>query len=57
VTEPRRPRPPRRSRRGLIAAGVVLALLLLAVGIAIGESLKDNPKPNLTVTTTKTIIP
>jgi hypothetical protein len=33
------------------------ALLLFGLGIAIGEALKDNPKPNLTVTTTKTIIP
>jgi hypothetical protein len=33
------------------------ALPLFGLGIAIGEALKDNPKPNLTVTTTKTIIP
>jgi hypothetical protein len=35
----------------------VAAALLFAVGIALGEALKDNPKPNLTVTTTKTIVP
>jgi hypothetical protein len=33
------------------------ALLLFALGIAIGEALRDNPKPNLTVTTTRTITP
>jgi len=36
---------------------VVAAALLFAVGIALGQALKDNPKPNLTVTTTKTIVP
>jgi hypothetical protein len=36
---------------------IVAAALLFAVGIALGEALKDNPKPNLTVTTTKTIVP
>jgi drug/metabolite transporter (DMT)-like permease len=41
--------------RWLVAA--VAAALLFAVGIALGEALKDNPKPNLTVTTTKTIVP
>jgi hypothetical protein len=37
--------------------GVVAAALLFAIGIALGEALKDNPKPSLTVTTTKTIVP
>ena len=41
--------------RWLVA--VVVAVLLFAVGIALGEALKDNPKPNLIVTTTKTIVP
>jgi hypothetical protein len=36
---------------------VVAAVVLFAVGIALGEALKDNPKPNLIVTTTKTIVP
>ena len=44
------------SRRQLVAA-VVAGLILLVVGIAIGEALHDNPKPGLTVTSTKTIIP
>jgi hypothetical protein len=57
VIEPSRRRTKRRSAppRGLVA--VVAAVLLFAVGIALGEALKDNPKPNLTVTTTKTIVP
>jgi hypothetical protein len=33
------------------------ALVLFAVGIALGEALHDNPKPGITVTTTKTLIP
>jgi hypothetical protein len=33
------------------------ALVLFGLGIALGEALRDNPKPNFTVTTTKTIIP
>jgi hypothetical protein len=36
---------------------LVAGVLLLALGIAIGEAVKDNPKPNLTVTSTKTIVP
>lgn len=38
-------------------AAVAAGLVLLAVGIAIGEALHDNPKPGITVTTTKTLIP
>jgi hypothetical protein len=57
VIESSRRRGRRRSTplRWLVA--VVAAALLFAVGIALGEALKDNPKPNLTVTTTKTIVP
>jgi hypothetical protein len=57
VIEPSRRRAKRRSGppRWLIA--VVAAVFLFAVGIALGEALRDNPKPNLTVTTTKTIVP
>jgi hypothetical protein len=47
----RRPGPP----RWLLA--LVAAALLFVVGIALGEALRDNPKPSLTVTTTKTIVP
>jgi hypothetical protein len=44
------------SRRQLLAAAVA-GLVLLVVGIAIGEALHDNPKPGLTVTSTKTLVP
>jgi len=40
-----------------ILAAVAAGLVLLAVGIAIGEALHDNPRPGMTVTTTKTLIP
>jgi hypothetical protein len=33
------------------------ALILFGLGIAVGEALRDNPKPNLIVTTTRTIVP
>jgi hypothetical protein len=36
-----------------IAAGAIL----FAVGVAVGEALHDNPKPNFTVTHQKTLIP
>ncbi len=54
--------PSRRSRRRRVVPvrfliALVVALLLFALGIALGEALKDNPKPNLTVTSTKTIVP
>jgi hypothetical protein len=35
----------------------VLAFAIFAAGIALGAALKDNPKPGLTVTTMKTLIP
>ncbi len=47
----------RRAVPVVLIVAVVAAVLLFALGIAIGEALKDNPKPNLTVTTTKTIVP
>ncbi len=47
----------RRARLPLWLAGLVLAAVLFAVGVAVGMALQDNPKPNLTVTTTKTIVP
>jgi hypothetical protein len=40
-----------------ILAAVAAGLVLLVVGIAIGEALHDNPRPGITVTTTKTLIP
>jgi hypothetical protein len=57
VIEPSRRRTKRRSGPLRWVVAVVAAALLFAVGIALGQALKDNPKPNLTVTTTKTIVP
>jgi hypothetical protein len=52
-------RRPRRRRRPWLPwlLALVAAVLLLAVGISIGMALQDNPQPDLTVTTTKTLIP
>jgi hypothetical protein len=51
-------RPARRRRHPLRwLAGLVLAFAIFAAGIALGAALNDNPKPDLTVTTTKTLIP
>ena len=51
-------RPARRRRRPLRwVAGLVLAFAIFALGIALGAALNDNPKPNLVVTTTKTLTP
>ena len=49
----------RRRRRPWLPwlAALVAAVFLLAVGIAIGMALQDTPQPNLTITTTKTLIP
>lgn len=50
---------PGRRRITLVAwlAGLAAAAVLLGVGIALGMALHDNPTPNLTVTSTKTIVP
>jgi hypothetical protein len=51
----------RRRKRRAVPVGLIVAaaaaVFLFALGIAIGEALKDNPKPNLTVTTMKIIVP
>jgi hypothetical protein len=52
-----RPRRRRRTSPRFVLVSIAAALLLFAVGIALGEALHDNPKPNLTVTTTKTLVP
>ena len=40
-----------------ILAAVVAALVIFVVGIAVGEALHDNPRPDLTITHTKTLVP
>ena len=57
MIEPARRRTKRRSGPPRRLAAVVAAVVLFAIGIAVGMALHDNPKPNLTVTTTKTIHP
>jgi hypothetical protein len=37
--------------------GLLVAAAIFAAGIAFGQALHDNPTPNLTVTSTKTIVP
>jgi hypothetical protein len=54
----RRPRPPRRRRRKALLRwliGLVVAAVVFAVGVAVGEALHDNPKPGITVTTVTTV--
>ena len=53
------PRRRRKRRRSVVRPLLALAaaVVLFGLGIALGEALRDNPKPNLTVTTTKTIVP
>jgi len=58
VSERRERRPRRRRRIPLLTvAALVAAVAIFAVGIALGEALHDNPRPNLTVTSTKTLLP
>jgi hypothetical protein len=38
-------------------AGLLAAAVIFGVGVALGEALHDNPKPGLTVTSTKTLLP
>jgi hypothetical protein len=40
-----------------VLVAIAVALILFAVGVALGEALHDNPRPDLTVTTTKTLVP
>jgi len=53
IPRPRRRRR-RRLRRLLVAVAVIAAF---AVGVAVGEALHDNPKPDVTITTIRTIRP
>jgi hypothetical protein len=49
----------RRRRPAYVAwlAGLLAAAVIFAVGVALGEALHDNPQPDLTVTSTKTLLP
>jgi ABC-type transporter Mla subunit MlaD len=49
----------RRRRRSPVRfiVGLLAAAAIFAAGLALGQALHDNPKPNLTVTSTKTLIP
>jgi hypothetical protein len=49
----------RRRRRAYVSwlAGLLAAAVIFAVGVALGEALHDNPQPDLTVTSTKTLLP
>jgi hypothetical protein len=51
----------RRSRRRgspiRLVLGLLAAVAIFAIGVAVGQALHDNPKPNLTVTSTKTLVP
>jgi hypothetical protein len=40
-----------------VLLAVAAAAILVAVGVAVGEALHDNPKPDFTVTHQKTLIP
>jgi len=52
----RRSRKRRRISVGFLV-GLLAAAAIFVVGIALGQALHDNPKPNLTVTSTKTLVP
>ena len=39
------------------AVAFFAATVVLAVGIALGEAIHDNPRPGITLTTTRTIHP
>ncbi len=51
----RRPAPRRRWPRRLLA--VLAAVLLLAVGVALGQALDDGPEPGVTQTSVRTLEP
>ena len=56
----RRQRAPRRRRLNAVLRWllvVVVAAVIFASGVALGEALHDNPKPGITVTTVTTIRP
>jgi hypothetical protein len=53
-----RRRPAARSHRlALWLAGLALAAVLFATGVAVGEALHDNPTPGITQTSVRTLHP
>jgi hypothetical protein len=44
-------------RRIRWALAILVAAIVFVVGIAVGEAIHDNPKPGITLTTTRTIHP
>ena len=40
-----------------VLLAIAVAAILVAVGVAVGEALHDNPKPDFTVTHQKTLVP
>jgi ABC-type transporter Mla subunit MlaD len=49
-----------RRRRGSpirLVVCLLAAVAIFVVGVAVGQALHDNPTPNLTVTSTKTLVP
>jgi hypothetical protein len=40
-----------------VLLAIAAAAILVAVGVAVGEALHDNPKPDFTVTHQKTLVP
>jgi len=59
VEPPPRPRPRQRRRlhRGRLAAGIALLLVVFLLGIALGQALHDNPKPEENRTFLRTFQP
>jgi hypothetical protein len=40
-----------------VLLAIAAAAILVAVGVAVGEALHDNPRPDFTVTHQKTLVP
>ncbi|MGZ4389174.1 MAG: hypothetical protein ACXVZL_07320 [Gaiellaceae bacterium] len=56
----RRQRVPKRRLRNAVLRWLlvlVVAAVIFAAGVALGQALHDNPKPGITVTTVETIRP
>ncbi len=53
----RRPRPRRRRRWARWLAGLVLLAVVFALGVALGQALRSNPKPGATITDVRKLRP